>query len=120
MALASRCKPPKPSSCSLSARKRYLLTSALQKSIPVQIRQLILNISDNKVFPPRSQAVLAAQRIATLQVRFQAKRAHHARFQGIRPESQGQNLALTVLYMPYSLDSPQPPGDETSPLYPEP
>ena len=26
-------------------------------------------------------------------------------FQGLSPESQGQNLALTVVYVPYSLDS---------------
>ena len=26
-------------------------------------------------------------------------------FQGLSPESQGQNLALTVLFVPYSLDS---------------
>ena len=28
-----------------------------------------------------------------------------ARFNGFLPESQGQNLALAVLYVPYSLDS---------------
>ena len=35
----------------------------------------------------------------------QAKRKHIQRFQGILPESQDQNLAVTVLYAPSSLDS---------------
>ena len=33
------------------------------------------------------------------------KRQHLNRFDGLGPESQGQNLALTVLYVPHSLDS---------------
>ena len=34
-----------------------------------------------------------------------AQREHLQRFQGRLPESHGRNLAVTVLYMPYSLDS---------------
>ena len=37
--------------------------------------------------------------------RFRAKREHRKRVHGFLPESQGQNLVLTVLYVPYSLDS---------------
>ena len=38
--------------------------------------------------------------------RFRAKREQLERFyEGLVPESQGQNLALTVLYVPCSLDS---------------
>ena len=36
--------------------------------------------------------------------RVRAKREHLQIFHGFLPESQGQNLALTVLYVPYSLD----------------
>ena len=36
---------------------------------------------------------------------FRAKREQLKSFSGLAPESQGQNLALTVLYLPYSLDS---------------
>ena len=39
-------------------------------------------------------------------VRFRAKREHQLkRFEGMLPESPGQNLVLTVLYVSYSLDS---------------
>ena len=37
--------------------------------------------------------------------RFRAKREQLKRVQGLLPERSGQNLALTVLYVPYSLDS---------------
>ena len=37
-------------------------------------------------------------------VRFRAKREQLKRCQGLHPESQGQNLALTALCVPYSLD----------------
>ena len=37
-----------------------------------------------------------------------AKREHFETFQGRLHESQGQNLALTVLYVPYSLRSGTP------------
>ena len=36
---------------------------------------------------------------------FRAKRQHLKMFQCLFPQSQGQNLALTVLYVPHSLDS---------------
>ena len=36
---------------------------------------------------------------------FGAKRKHLKTFQGFLPESQGQNLALTVLFVPNSLES---------------
>jgi len=36
--------------------------------------------------------------------RFRAKRELLDRFSGLLPESQGQNLPVTVLYVPYSLD----------------
>ena len=36
---------------------------------------------------------------------FRARREELKRFKGLLPESQGQNLALTVLYVPYLLDS---------------
>ena len=38
-------------------------------------------------------------------VRFRARRGQLETLEGLLPDSQGQNLALTVLYMPYSLDS---------------
>ena len=38
-------------------------------------------------------------------VRFQAKRAHFQGFQGLLLESQGQNLVVTVVYVPCSLGS---------------
>ena len=38
-------------------------------------------------------------------VRCRDRRDQLKRFQGLLPESQGQNLALTVLHVPYSLDS---------------
>ena len=44
-------------------------------------------------------------RICCLIGSFQAKRGQRKRFQGLLPESQGQNLALTVLHVLYSLDS---------------
>ena len=48
--------------------------------------------------------------------RFRAKREHLGRVQGLLPESQGHNLALTVLYVPYSLggdkDTPRGCGGE--------
>jgi hypothetical protein len=37
--------------------------------------------------------------------RFRAKRGRLERGSGLLPESHGQNLALTVLYAPYWLDS---------------
>ena len=37
--------------------------------------------------------------------RFRAKRDQHGILKKLEPESQGQNLALTVLYLPYLLDS---------------
>ena len=37
--------------------------------------------------------------------RFRAKREQLEMFQGLMPESKGQNLALTVLFVLYSLDS---------------
>ena len=37
--------------------------------------------------------------------RFRAKRDQLEKFEGLSLESQGQNLALTVLYASYSLDS---------------
>ena len=46
-----------------------------------------------------------------------ASREHYKKFQGFEPESPGQNLALTVLYVPYSLDSHQPPEVNYSPLF---
>ena len=39
------------------------------------------------------------------QDRFRAKGEQLKRFQGLLPESQGQNQALTVLRVPYSLDN---------------
>ena len=42
------------------------------------------------------------------EVRFRAKREHLKRFQGLEPESRGQNLAVPVLYMPYSVVSGSP------------
>ena len=36
---------------------------------------------------------------------FRAESQHLQRFHGLLPESPGQNLALTVVYAPYSLDS---------------
>ena len=44
-------------------------------------------------------------RMCQVWVRVRAKRAQLHRFQGLLPESQGHNLALTVLYVPYSLIS---------------
>jgi len=38
-------------------------------------------------------------------VRFRAKSEQLQRFKGLLPEGHGQNLALTVLYVPYSLES---------------
>jgi len=38
------------------------------------------------------------------QDRFRSKRQPLKRFKGLLPESQGQSLTLTVLYVPYSLD----------------
>jgi len=37
--------------------------------------------------------------------RFRSNREHLNIFEGLSPESQGQNLTLTVLYFPYSFDS---------------
>jgi hypothetical protein len=37
--------------------------------------------------------------------RFRAKREQLKRFEGLLPESQGQNMVLTVLYVPGLLDS---------------
>ena len=37
--------------------------------------------------------------------RCRARREHLTRVEGLAPESQGWNLALTVLCVPYSLDS---------------
>ena len=42
--------------------------------------------------------------------RFRAKRDQLATIQGLLHESQGQNLALTVSFAPYSLDSGYPQG----------
>ena len=44
--------------------------------------------------------------------RFPAKREQSQMFQRLLPESQSQNLALTLLCVPYSLDS-GPPEHET-------
>ena len=46
---------------------------------------------------------------------FRAKREHLERFHGLSPERHGQNLALTALYVPYSLDSGR--GDFVLTLY---
>ena len=40
--------------------------------------------------------------------RFQAKKEQLERVHGLLPASQGQNLVLTVLHVPYSLDSGLP------------
>ena len=37
--------------------------------------------------------------------RVRAKKEQNKRFEGLSPESQGQNLALTALEVPHSLDS---------------
>jgi hypothetical protein len=37
--------------------------------------------------------------------RFEANREQVEKHQGLSPGSQGQNVALTVLYVPYSLES---------------
>ena len=50
-----------------------------------------------------------------LPFRFQAKKEHLARFKRHLPGGQGQNLALTVLYVPYSLDSDEGGGDGVVP-----
>ena len=42
--------------------------------------------------------------------RFQEKREHFQRVDGLLPESHGHILALTVLFVPYSLDSGQAGG----------
>ena len=48
----------------------------------------------------------AQQRLSNcLQVRCCAKREHFAEVQGLQPEDQGQNRAVTVLYVPCSFDS---------------
>ena len=39
--------------------------------------------------------------------RFRAEREQLETFEALLPKSQGQNLALTVLYVPYSLDARQ-------------
>ena len=44
-------------------------------------------------------------------LRFRAKREHLERLQGLEPGSQVPNLALTVLYVPCSLDSGQDVAD---------
>ena len=49
-------------------------------------------------FAPRSSAPARSRG-------YRAKREHATRFGGHLSESQGQNLALTVLYVPYSIDS---------------
>jgi hypothetical protein len=36
---------------------------------------------------------------------FERQKKHLKRFPGLSPESQDQNLALTVLHVPYLLDS---------------
>jgi len=55
-------------------------------------------VSERRHFPPQFLLTFPAPR-------FQAKRGQLKRFQGLLPESQGQNRALTVLYVPNSLDS---------------
>jgi len=48
---------------------------------------------------------IAGAKIEAFKVRFRAKREQLKRFKGLLPESQGQNPALTVLYVLSSLDS---------------
>ena len=48
---------------------------------------------------------LAAVRRAFITDRFRAKREQIERLHELEPERQGQNLALTVSYVPYALDS---------------
>jgi len=47
--------------------------------------------------------------------RVRAKREHLARFYGVLPESRGQHLALTVLYVPDSLTEEALLGEKGSP-----
>jgi len=51
------------------------------------------------------KAVVSVCLIETLQVRFRVKRQHRQSVSGLVPLSQGQNLAFTVLCVPYSHDS---------------
>ena len=48
--------------------------------------------------------------------RFRAEREQLKTFEGLLPTSQGQNLAFTVLHVPYSLDSSGGTDSEPSPL----
>ena len=52
----------------------------------------------NREIPNRSRGCFEKHR-------FRAKREQLTTFHGLFPESRGQNRALTVLYVPYSLDS---------------
>ena len=52
---------------------------------------------EKRLAPSLRQAILA-------QVRFRPKREQLTTFSGLLPPSQGQNLTLTVLYVPYSLN----------------
>ena len=59
--------------------------------------------SGSNVIPRRARPGLAGLRPHN--PRFRAKKEQPKRFEGLSPDSHGHNLALTVLYVPCSLDS---------------
>jgi len=52
---------------------------------------------------------LGAANVHEIEFNFRAKREHPKMCSGLVPESQGHDLAWTVLYVPYSLDSGRVP-----------
>ena len=68
----------------------FLGRDAANQASPSSLLLSSLELSDTKVYE---------------HLRFQAKSEHIERVPGLLPESQGQNVALTVLCVPYSLDN---------------
>ena len=54
---------------------------------------------------PKGKLIFTVSLVVHRVIRVRAKWDHMKTFQGLLPQSQGQNLALTVLCVPYSLDS---------------
>jgi len=78
--------------------------SFLKSEVPLEepgIRILITRTNKNRSSSPCF--IIYPRAIALSVVRFRAKRKHLNRFQELFSEIQGQNLVLTVLYVPSSL-----------------
>ena len=108
----ARCRAPRSR---LRSNAPWRRTRAARCFFPSSLLLSSLELSDTQVFEPEipsseplhnsAKCVSIPPITQSAHTRFRAKREQLERFYGLQPESQGQNLAVPVLYVPRSLDS---------------